>query len=94
MGIVKRKDAFKHAKNSQILIILRMRTRNFVLVFTLYTYMYILFYPIIQLADSEGPDQTARMRRLIWIITVRQFRKGRFRMAWPILFYVVFQDMR
>ena len=32
---------------------------------------YILQYPMILLADSEGPDQTARMRSLIWAFAVR-----------------------
>ena len=27
---------------------------------------------MIQIADSEGPDQTARMRRLIWAFAVRE----------------------
>ena len=35
---------------------------------------------IILLADSEGPDQTARTRRLIWAIAVRICPKTRFRM--------------
>ena len=32
---------------------------------------HILQYPMILLADSEGPDQTAWSRRLIWAFTVR-----------------------
>ena len=36
------------------------------------------------LADSEGPDQTARMRRLIWAFAVRTCPKTCFRLAWPI----------
>ena len=39
---------------------------------------------MIVLADSEGPDQTARMRRLIWAFAVRICPKTRFRMALPI----------
>ena len=35
-------------------------------------------------ADSEGPDQTARMRRLIWAFAVRICPKTRFRMARPV----------
>ena len=35
-------------------------------------------------ADSESPDQTARMRRLIWAFAVRICPKTRFRMARPI----------
>ena len=34
---------------------------------------------MILLADSEGPDQTARMRRLIWAFAVRKCPKARFR---------------
>ena len=41
--------------------------------------------PMILLADSGGPDQTARMRRLIWAFAVRICTKARFRMARPIL---------
>ena len=37
---------------------------------------------MILLADSEGPDQTARMRRLIWAFAVRICSKTHFRMAW------------
>ena len=32
---------------------------------------YILWFPMILLADSEGSDQTARIRRLIWAFAVR-----------------------
>ena len=32
---------------------------------------YVLEYSMILLADSEDPDQTARMRRLIWAFAVR-----------------------
>ena len=38
---------------------------------------------MILLADSEGPDQTARMRRLIWAFAVRICQKTRLRMALP-----------
>ena len=38
---------------------------------------------MILLADSEGPDQTARKRRLIWAFAVRINPKTRFRMVWP-----------
>ena len=31
---------------------------------------YILHYLIVMLADNEGPDQTAWMRRLIWAFSV------------------------
>ena len=34
--------------------------------------------------DSKGPDQTARMRRLLWTFAVRICPKTYFRMAWPL----------
>ena len=43
----------------------QMITRVFAL------HSYILQYSIILLADREGPDQPARMRRLIWAFAVR-----------------------
>ena len=36
---------------------------------------------MILLADSEGPDQTARMRSLIWAFAVRMCPNTYFRMA-------------
>ena len=36
---------------------------------------------MILLADCEGPDQSARMRRLIWAFAIRIFPKTRFRMV-------------
>ena len=33
---------------------------------------------MILLADNEGPDQTARMRRLIWAVAVRKCPKNAF----------------
>ena len=64
----------------QIHIILHMRSliRAFVLHWT------ILLYPMILFADGEGPDQTARMRSLIWAFAVRICPKIRFRIARPI----------
>ena len=44
---------------------------------------YVIHYPIILQADSEGPDQTAPMSRLIWAFTVRICPKVRFCMARP-----------
>ena len=38
---------------------------------------------MIQIADSGGPDQTARMRRLIWAVAVRICPKARFRIRGP-----------
>ena len=42
---------------------------------------YILRYQMTLLVNSEGSDQTARMRRLIWALDVRICPKKRFRMA-------------
>ena len=36
----------------------------------------ILHYPMILQANSEGPDQTARMRSLIWAFSVRICPEG------------------
>ena len=44
---------------------------------------------MILLADSEDPDQTARMYSLIWVFAVGICQKTSFRMARPI-----FSDMR
>ena len=41
------------------------------------------FCPMILFVDSEGPDQTTRMRRLIWGFAVHIFLKARFCMAQP-----------
>ena len=40
---------------------------------------------MILLADSEGLDQTARMRSLIWAFAVRICSNSRFRILRPIL---------
>ena len=39
---------------------------------------------MILLADSKGPDQTARKRRLIWAFALRICPKTRFRTVRPI----------
>ena len=39
---------------------------------------------MILLADSKGPDQTARLRSLIWAFVVRICPKTRFRLVRPI----------
>ena len=70
MGRAKRKRVFEHAL-------------SLIRAFTLHKY--ILLCLMILLADSEGPDQTARMRSLIWAIAVRICPKTRFRVARPIL---------
>ena len=45
---------------------------------------YFLSCPMIRLEDNEDPDQTARMRRLVWAFAVRICTKTRFRLARPI----------
>ena len=44
---------------------------------------------MILLADSEGPDQPARMRGLIWDFAVRICPKTRFSMALSICIFIV-----
>ena len=63
MGRAKRKSAFEHAQNVQIHIILRMRKVSFGRLLSIHTFCSIQWF--ILLAVGEGPDQTARMRRLI-----------------------------
>ena len=48
----------------------------------------MLQYPMIVLADSDGPEQTARMRSLIWAFAVRIYRKIRFRISRSISLYM------
>ena len=48
------------------------------------SHSHILWCPMILLADSAGPDQTARMHRLIWVFAVRIYPKIRFCMELPI----------
>ena len=45
---------------------------------------YILQHRINLLSDIEDPDQTARIRRLIWAFAVRICPKTRFRITRPI----------
>ena len=71
MSRVKRKSAFDHAQHAHIRVIMRMR--SLIRAFTLH--WYILQYLMIMLADSEGPDQPARMRRLNWAFAVRICQK-------------------
>ena len=66
--------SFKHAPNAQIQIILCMHQ-----VLSGYSAS----------GQSECPDQTARMRRLIWILAVLILPKTRFRMTRPILYYEI-----
>ena len=48
------------------------------LIWTFSVRRHILQYPFILLADNEGPDQPALMRRLIWACVVLKLRKGPF----------------
>ena len=59
--------------NMQIQIIMRMRKAS--------SGSLLSKCPVILLANSEGPDQTARMRSLIWAFAVRLCSKTRFIMA-------------
>ena len=79
-GRANRTSVFEHAQNAQIQIILLMRKVSS----GRFLATHILQYPIILLADSEGPDQTAHPRSLIWAFAVRICLKTHFRMARPI----------
>ena len=59
-------SAFEHAQNVQI----QMHAQCIIRAFALHSY--ILSYPMILFADSEGYCQTARMRRLIWAYKVQR----------------------
>ena len=72
-GRVKRKSAF------EIQIILCMRKVSS----GPYSPFIHSVVSMVLLADSEGPDQTARMRRLISAFDVRICPKARFRMPRP-----------
>ena len=75
LGRVKRKRAFRHSlKCSETDH--PAHAQSITPVFSLHSY--ILYYPMILLADNEGPDQTARMRRLIWAFVVGICPKTRF----------------
>ena len=45
---------------------------------------------MIMLADSEGPDQTVQMHRLISTFTVCMGPKTGFHIAQPILYFYIF----
>ena len=75
-----RKNAIKHAQN------VRIHAQSISHAFALC--LYIQYYPMVLLADSEGPDQTARMRSLIWAFAVRISPKTRFRMVKRDLRYI------
>ena len=75
---VKRNNVFEHAQYGQIQTIFCMRNVSSG-AFALHSY--ILCCPMILLADSEGPDQTARMRRLIRASALHICPKTRFSMG-------------
>ena len=50
----------------------------------------ILLYPMILFAESECPDQTVRMRRLIWAFAVRICPNTCFPMARPMYMYMYY----
>ena len=77
MGHVKHNSAFEHALKVRIHIIQHMRS----LIEASALHWNIFKYLMLPLEDSECPDQTARMRRLIWAFVVRIWPKTRFRIA-------------
>ena len=79
LGLVKQKSALNKRKNVDS----DQPEHAQSIIRALALHSYIMWYPVILLADREGPDQTARMRRLIWAFLVRICRKTRFRMARP-----------
>ena len=72
-------------QNAQIQIILRMRNVSSGPLLSIPTFCSI---QLILLADNEGPDQTARMRRLILAFTARIRPEACFRMVRPICQYL------
>ena len=66
MGRIKRKGTFKNTQNAHSDY--PAHAQSIIRAFALH--LYILKYPKILLAYSEGTDQTARMRRLLWAFAV------------------------
>ena len=64
-----KKFDFEHAQHAQIQIILCMGKVSSGPLFSIHTFCSI--YRFCLLADSEGPDQIVRLRRLIWAFAVR-----------------------
>ena len=83
MGLAKQKFVFEHAQNSQIQSHPTHAQSHIGICFPFALHSYILQCPMRLLADSKGPDQTARMRRLILALAVRKCPKTRFRKAGP-----------
>ena len=73
-GRTERKCALGYIKMHIFRFIPRMRKIHPGIAF----HWYILSYPVIRLADSESPDQIARMRKLIWAFTARICVKAHF----------------
>ena len=69
------KVSSEHAQNAQIQI---HPTHAQTLIRTFALHWYNLYGQVIMLTDSERPDQTARMRRLIWAFAVRIMPKDTF----------------
>ena len=69
----------------------KMHAQSIIQAFALH--LYILKDRVILLAKSEGPDQTARMRRLVWAFAVRICLKTCFRMSRPILYLRTMYDV-
>ena len=76
MGCAKRKGVFERAQNAQIQSH-PTHAQSLIRIFALHPYILLCS---IQLADSEGPDKNARMRRLIWAFAVSICSKICFRM--------------
>ena len=79
MGCIKQKNAFEHAQNVQIQIILHMCDVSFRHLLSIERN--ILHYPIILFVDCECPYQTVQMPRLIWAFSVRICSEDAF-LAW------------
>ena len=62
-------------------------TQSIILAFSLYSYG--LKYPMILLADSEGPDQSVWMRRLTWDFVIRICPETRFGRRDPLIKYTL-----
>ena len=80
-GRIKRKRAFEHAQNMRIHIILRMRMR----MRRVSSRPLLSINTFCSVSGYEGPDQTARKRRLIWAFAYRKYPKPGFRMARPCM---------
>ena len=75
--LYKRNCLFRHAQNAQIRIVLRIHAvpSGSLLAFDIFCRIQWFW------TDCEGPDQTARMRSLIWAFAVRIWLKRFFRLT-------------